>query len=170
MKQILLAINGETPSKNAFQYAVELSKRIRAELNILRFVEKGKLADHLLTTRKKAAHLGRFLEDSFVDVAFAEERVGLDAEKVLADVSDPLKDLLADDKDGVPLKLTLSGGDPEDDIGRFVESHQDVILTILDSSRGAAPLKKKKDRIEKLKKILGVPLVVVKPHAAKKKS
>jgi hypothetical protein len=31
-------------------------------------------------------------------------------------------------------------------------------------------MRKKKDRIEKLKKIPGVPLVVVKPHATKKKS
>jgi hypothetical protein len=165
MKQVLLAINGQTPSKRAFWYAVELSKRIRAELSILRFIEKGILIKHLKATRKKAAHISRFLEDTFADAALAEEGITLDAEKVLADVSDPLKDLLAEGKADVALKLTVSGGDPEDGLDRFVESHHDVVLTILDSSKTAEPPEKNKARMEKLKHRLGVPLVVIKSDA-----
>lgn len=162
MKQVLLAINGETPSRKAFQYAVDLSRRLRAELSILRFIDKDRLVAYFKKTRKKAFRLGRFLENSFAGIAFAEEGLPMDTGQVLAGVSDPLNDFLKNNSDDIPLKITVSHGDPEKDLGCFVDSHHDVVLTILDSpKRETESLKKKEARIKELKKKLGIPVVVI---------
>ncbi len=163
MKQVLLATNGEAPSQKAFFYAVELSQRVRARLSILCFIEKERLEAHLVKTRKKAAGMSRFLEDSFADAGLAQGGLFLDADQVRCGACSPLKEMLKGHITGVDLEVTVSGGDPETDIEPFVESHRNVILTILDSSKKEDSPGKKKALINLLKKKLGVPVVVVKP-------
>lgn len=152
MKQVLLAINTLTPSKQAFRYAVDLSRRIRAELSILRILDKERLAEHFSVSREKAASLGRSLEDAFAQVAFAEEGLG---------GPDPLRTMLS----GSSFDTAAAGGnkDPDADLKQFVDIHHDVVLTILDSAAGQESPNEKKARINKLKKKLGVPLVVIRP-------
>lgn len=179
MKQILLAISRETPSRKAFSYALDLSRKIRAELGILRFMEKRGLAEHFPVSREKAARLGRFLEDSFADVALAEEGMEtvrsrtakISGQKPSISTSpgegrsqtDPLRKLLTADDPEIRPECAAAETDTDTDLTRFVDTHRDVVLTILDSpDEGRSPAQAKA-RIKKLKRTLGVPLVVIKP-------
>ena len=94
MKQVLLAINGDIPTNLVFQYSVGLCKRMKAELNILQFMQNRKLTHCIFSTKKRVGRLGKFLEDSFAGVAFAEQDVFYMADEFLSGVSDPLKDLI----------------------------------------------------------------------------
>ena len=125
MRQVLLAIDGEKPTRAVFQYATDLCQQVRAELRILQFTE-----DTQSPSRVPA----------------------------------PLKKLLADQSGKIPFKLALSADTPEKGLSAYVDTHHDVILTVFDSARdsGAGPSKKPL-RLDRLKKTLGVPLVVVKP-------
>ncbi|HCY84390.1 MAG TPA: hypothetical protein DHV36_04575 [Desulfobacteraceae bacterium] len=169
MKQILLAINTRAPSEQAFRYAVDLSRRIRAGLSILRFMDKGTLWEHFSVSREKAAGLGRFLEDAFAQVAFAEEGVRPEVSRD----ADPLRRILSGDTPAPAPDISEGHGDPDADLRQFVDDHHDVVVTILDegvleeTADGGSP-GRNRARIEKLKKKLGVPLVVVKPcHPSK---
>lgn len=124
MREVLLAINGETPTRAAFQYATDLCQQVRAELRILQFT--------------KDSHGSR-------------------------NVPSPLKKLLADQSGNIPFKLAMSADSPENALSAYVDTHHDIILTVFDSARDNCTSPPPKPiRMERLKKSLGVPLVVVK--------
>ena len=52
MKKILLAVDGISPDPKAFRYAVELCKRIKAELNVFQIIDPGKYSEYLKKMRK----------------------------------------------------------------------------------------------------------------------
>ncbi len=59
MKQILLAIDGEVPSRPVFQYATDLCRQIRAKLCILQFASENRDKTELLAA---SAPLKKLLE------------------------------------------------------------------------------------------------------------
>ena len=163
MKQVLLAINGDIPTNSAFLYSVDLCKRISAELNILQFIKDRKLTQRLTTTKKRVGRLGRFLEDSFAGVAFAEEGAFYLADEFLSGVSDPLKQLIKVNESGVSFKVALSHGNPETDLLNYIDNHQEIVLTVFDPSTNMRNHPRQYLAImEQIKKKLCVPLVVVK--------
>lgn len=162
MKQVLLAIDGAMPTKPVFQYAVGLCRRIGAGLNILQFFQEARASRRLAETRGKVGRLGRLLEDSFAGVAFAEEGMFKMADSLSTDVSDPLKELIQASPNAVPVRAAVSGGRPETDISRYVEAHQDIVLTIFDPSGDRTqPPGRRRTMIDNIRKRLRVPLVVV---------
>jgi len=163
MKQVLLAINGDIPTNSVFQYSVGLCKRMKAELNILQFIQNRKLNHCISATKKKVGRLGKFLEDSFAEVAFAEQDVFYRADEFLSGVSDPLKDLVNFNKTEVPFKVTLTSGDPGTELSSYIDNHQEIVLTIFDPSKDVQNQPKQcLATVEQIRNKLYVPLVVVK--------
>lgn len=163
MKQILLAIDGDSPTDSVFQYAVGLCRRIQAELNILQFVKDRRVSRCISATRKKVGRLGKLLEDSFAGVAFAEEGVPHMADEFLPNVSDSLRELIRGDHTGVSFKVAASNGNPEKELLNYIDDHQDIVLTIFDPSTDPkAESGPSLPAIEAIKKRMSVPLVVVK--------
>jgi len=164
MKQVLLAINGDIPTNAVFHYSVGLCKRINAELNILQFVKQEKFAQCISNTKKRVKRLGKLLEDSFAGIAFAEEGVPDMADEFLSSVSGPLKELIKVNPPEVSVKVAASTGNPEIELSNYVDKHQDIILTVFDPSRDQQnPSEHSLALIERIRKNLGVPLVVLKP-------
>jgi hypothetical protein len=164
MKQVLLAINGDTPTNTVFTYAIDLCARIQTELYILQFVDKKKWTKCLVSAQTRGRHLNRRMENSFAGVAFAEEGLFRMADEIMSGVSSPLKDLLALNHGPVPVKVALSQGCPETDLSPYIEEHQNIILTIFDPSKNVTGRSgKTREIIQQIKRNLCVPLVVVKP-------
>ncbi len=164
MKQVLLAIDGAMPTITVFQYAVGLCRRIGAELNILQFLQEARVSCRLGETRGKVGRLGRLLEDSFAGVAFAEEGLFKMADSLSVNVSDPLKELIETSPNPVRVKASVSAGRPETDLSNYVDTHQDVVLTIFDPSVDQSRLPGlRRTMIKNIRKNLKVPLVVVRP-------
>ncbi len=162
MKQVLLAINGELPTKAIFRYSVDLCKRVGAELNILQFIEETKIVQCISRTKKRVKRLGKILEDSFTGIAFAEEGVPEMAEEFLPGISGPLKELIKTHRPGISLKLSASYANPERELSNYIDTHQDIILAVFDPSEDQQSPHSLK-MIENIRPKLGVPLVVVKP-------
>lgn len=163
MKQILLAIDGNIPTDSVFQYAVGLCRRIQADLNILQFVKEERLTRCLSATKKKVGRLGKLLEDSFAEVAFAEEGLPMMGKEFSPQVSDSLNELIKAGHARVALEVTASNSSPEKDLPHYIDDHQDIVLAIFDPStdqpgRTGHSL----STIETIKKKLRIPLVVVK--------
>ena len=88
--------------------------------------------------------------------------------EVLSQASGPLKELLNTPGCPVPVSVSSSAGSLEKDLSAYVDTHHDVILTVYDPGQDRRQkVTGKGRRIDGLKKILGVPLVVVKKKARK---
>ena len=72
MKKILLAINGVKPERRAFSYAVQLCKRVQADLNVLQVIKPVNLEKYLKKIRKKTSYARKYIESSLVAATFAE--------------------------------------------------------------------------------------------------
>jgi len=154
MKRVLLTINGKIPTKSVFQYSVGLCKMIHAELTILQFIS---------STRRRVGHLGKFLENSFAGVAFAEQGVHSMAMEFMPGISNPLKEMIELKEMEMPFKVGLSRGNPETELSNYIENHQEIILTVFDPSKDSKKNPKYQlEMIEQIKKRLCIPLVMVK--------
>ena len=139
MEKVLLAIDGMTPDKKAFHYAVQLCKRIRAELNVLQVVNPKKYREYLVAAGKKAKPVNRYIEQSFIAAAFAEAGEHETAKHMMSEAFRNLKQLLSEsEKEGIPCHLTMKSGDPKQEIASYLNTHRDVVLTIYDT-RDARP-------------------------------
>lgn len=161
MKQILLAIDGNVPSRPIFKYAADLCKHISARLCILQFIKNRK--DRLVNT-EYATHLGH------MDVGIKNGEMGSPdisglGDKDLAGISGPLQKMLKNPNCPVPYSVALSADSPENVLSGYIDSHHDIVLAVFDPSHDHLPASA---RIKELKARLGVPLVVVDPAGTKK--
>nr|WP_319491861.1 hypothetical protein [uncultured Desulfobacter sp.] len=161
MKQILLAIDGNVPSRPIFKYAADLCKHISARLCILQFIKDktGKLVNS-----EYANNLGN------MDVGIKNRDMGCRdlsglGDRGLAGLSGPLKKMLKNPNCPVPYSVALSADSPENVLSGYIDSHHDIVLAVFDPSHDHLPASA---RIKELKERLGVPLVVVDPAGAKK--
>ncbi|MDH3567158.1 MAG: universal stress protein, partial [Desulfobacteraceae bacterium] len=72
MEKVLLAIDGMTPDRKAFRYAVALCKRIRAELSIFQIIRPQYYREYKKKILKKGLFARTFVEGSMVAATFAE--------------------------------------------------------------------------------------------------
>lgn len=177
MKQILLAIDGNVPSRPIFKYAADLCKHISARLCILQFIKNRKY-------RSLGADYAYYIHDgrnnginnsidngvnNRVGTIANIETEGLDmsgqGDNHLGGISGPLKKMLKNPNCPVPYSVALSAGSPENVLSGYVDSHHDIVLAVFDPSHDHAPAF---SRIKELKERLGVPLVVVDPAGMKK--
>ena len=166
MKKVLLAVDGISPDQKAFRYAVELCKRLKAELNVFQIIDPGNYSEYLKKMRKGTGHARRYLESSMVAATFAEAGEHATAAEIMSEALKNSKRLLPEsEKEGVECHFTMTSGAPDNKIIDYVNAHRDVVLTIYDSSgkggcRSGLAVKET-PVFRKIKKALSIPLVVV---------
>nr|WP_321404535.1 hypothetical protein [uncultured Desulfobacter sp.] len=161
MKQILLAIDGNVPSRPIFKYAADLCKHISARLCILQFIKDktGRLVNSEYSNNPGNMDAGIKNGDmGCCDLS------GL-GDSGLAGLSGPLKKMLKNPNCPVPYSVALSADSPENVLSGYIDSHHDIVLAVFDPSHDHLPASA---RIKELKERLGVPLVVVDPAGTKK--
>ncbi len=165
MEKVLLAIDGITPDQKVFQYAVELCKRIKADLNIFQIVNPANYKEYLKELRKSTKRAGKYMESTMAAVAFAEAGEHETALDIMAEASKNTKRLFPElEKTGVHYKYYIKSGDSDKEIIDYVDSHRNVVLAIYDASAFMGRLKNRKKRnIEpaRIKEKLSIPLIVV---------
>ncbi|WP_020589944.1 hypothetical protein [Desulfobacter curvatus] len=158
MKQILLAIDGNVPSRPIFKYAADLCKHISARLCILQFIKKRK-------GKSFNTDYSSNIDGTIGNIEMEGSDLPYQGDKRLVGVSGPLKKMLKNPNCPVPYSVALSAGSPEHVLSGYVDSHHDIVLAVFDPSRDHVPAFA---RIKELKERLGVPLVVVDPAGIKK--
>jgi nucleotide-binding universal stress UspA family protein len=165
MKKVLLAIDGITPDSKTFRYAVELCKRIKAELRVFQIIRPQNYNKYLKELRQKTDYARMYIQGSMVAAAFAEAGEHESAKEIMAEASDQIKRLLSESQNqGVHCDFSMKRGSPEKEIVDYVNHHRDVVLTIYNSSaedvERTGIFSEKKNAITSIKKNLAVPLVV----------
>ncbi len=166
MEKVLLAIDGMTPDRKAFRYAVALCKRIRAELSIFQIIRPQYYREHKKKIRKKGLLARTFVEGSMVAATFAEAGEHETALDIMAGASKEIRRLLQESEEaGVHCHFSITSGNPEKEIVSYVNDHRNVVLTIYDISdpdvNRTAKNPKKKDALARIRKSVSVPLVTV---------
>nr|WP_320192073.1 hypothetical protein [uncultured Desulfobacter sp.] len=161
MKQILLAIDGNVPSRPIFKYAADLCIHISARLCILQFIKNRKGSSF----SKDCANYPKNMDGTIRDIQIGGIDRSGQKDKRLAGISGPLKKMLRTPNCPVPYSVALSAGSPENVLSGYIDSHHDIVLAVFDPSHDHAPAFA---RIKELKESLGVPLVVVDPSGNQK--
>lgn len=161
MKQILLAIDGNVPSRPIFKYAADLCKNISARLCILQFVKNKKSGSF----SKDCASYPENMDGTIGAIEIGGRNMSGQKVNRLAGISGPLKKMLRTPNCPVPYSVALSVGSPENVLSGYIDSHHDIVLAVFDPSHDHPPAFA---RIKELKESLGVPLVVVDPAGTKK--
>lgn len=155
MKKILLVIDGVTPDKRTFRYAVQLCKEINAELNVLQIIRQKKPVSCRLCVCQKTgpadvqAGNGGY-ETSGIESSSASERIR--------------RFLPESEYEGVRCRVIVKSGNPDQEIVNYIDTHWDVVIAVYDSPTevfGKAGLKFKKTAIRGWAKNLTVPMVTV---------
>jgi nucleotide-binding universal stress UspA family protein len=165
MKKVLLAIDGITPDSKTFLYAVELCKRIKAELKVFQIIRPQNYSKYLKEIRRKTNYTRMYIQGSMAAAAFAEAGEHESAKEIMAQASEQIKRLLSESqKQGVHCHFSMKRGNPEKEIVDYVNLHRDVVLTVYNSSAEDVGktdiLSKKKNAITSIKEKLAVPLVI----------
>jgi nucleotide-binding universal stress UspA family protein len=166
MEKVLLAIDGISPSKQILHYAVQLSRRIRAQLNVLEIISPKRSKEYIHRVRRVANHTKRYLERSLVAATFAEAGEHEMAQELMAEALENLNQLLPEsEKEGIAYQLTLKPGHLAEEILKYVNTHRDVVLAIYDGTQGkdiTAPVSTKETPVPReIIQNLSIPLVVI---------
>jgi len=166
MKKVLLAIDGTAPDKKSFQYAVQLCRRIQAELNILQVIGSTNCGGHTTTAKRKTKPLRRYLEGTLMAVAFAEAGEQEAADALISEALRNLQQLLPEsEKEGIRFHVTVRAGNLKREIIRYLREHRDVVLTVFDALHrkgvDAGFAKQTGSHFEAIQKALPIPLVVI---------
>jgi nucleotide-binding universal stress UspA family protein len=165
MEKVLLAIDGITPDEKAFNYAVELCTRIKADLNVLHIVRSQNMNGLLDKALNRAKCAKLFFEGSMMATAFAEAGEHETADNLMDQALININKLLPEsEKAGISCHLTMKSGNPNEEIVRFVRDHKVVVVAIYDPSDE----KKQKTSDPRIKKLIrsitdavSIPLVMV---------
>jgi nucleotide-binding universal stress UspA family protein len=166
MEKVLLAIDGISPSKQILQYAVQLSQRIRAQLNVLEIITPESSKEYVSKVRRVVNHTKRYFEGSMVAATFAEAGEQEMAKELMEQALENLNQLLPEsEKPGKACQLTLKQGHFPVEILKYVKTHRDVVLAICDGTRGkdiTTPVSTKETPIPReIIQNLSIPLVVI---------
>ncbi|MBW1752449.1 MAG: universal stress protein [Deltaproteobacteria bacterium] len=166
MQKVLLAIDGISPDHKIFDYAVQLCRRIKAELNVFQVINPRKYSEYLKTIRKRAGNARKYFESTMVAATFAEAGEHETAKEIMSTALENINRLLPEsEKAGVRCHFAVKTGNPAKEIINYVNGHRDVVLTIYDSSledrKGTRGVKKQQGVPRKIKQQLAVPLVIV---------
>lgn len=164
MKKVLLAIDGIAPDQEVFQYALQLCKRIKAELNVFQILNPRNYGEYIKKVRQSAGNARSYFSSAMMAVTFAEAGEHKTAEEIMAAALKNYNRLLPEsEKQGVTCHFSLKSGVPEQEIIDYVNAHRDIVVAIYDSARqeGGKTKPKKKTTPGRIRRKLAVPLVVV---------
>ncbi len=167
MQKILLAIDGITPDKKALYYAVELCKRIKAELSVLEIINPRNSLRYIKDWGERFNQARRYVEDSMVAVTFAEAGEHEMAKALQEEAEEKFSRLLPEpERDAVHCRLSMKSGIPDKEIVKYVNDHRDIVLTIYDTPGGETGAtdgeRRGKSVPRRIRRQLVTPLVVVK--------
>ena len=159
MEKILLAIEGITPNKKAVRFAVELCKRVKAELNILQIINSLNLGERVNRVR-------RYVEGSMIAATFAEAGEHEMAKDLREQALKNINQLLPEsEKEAVHCHLSVRSGIPDREIVNYVNDHRDIVLTIYNTPKeemgNANSETKTTDVPRRIRQRISTPLVVV---------
>jgi hypothetical protein len=165
MEKVLLAIDGINPDKKAFNYAVELCARIKAELNVLQIIRSQSINGFLGKAINSAKHAKLFFEGSMMAATFAEAGEHETADDLMNQALKNINKLMPEsEKSGISCHLTIKSGNPNEEIVRFVRENKDVVVAVYDPTsekkQNTSDLKVKK-MIQSITDALPIPLVMV---------
>jgi nucleotide-binding universal stress UspA family protein len=165
MEKVLLAIDGITPDKKAFNYAVELCSRIKAELNVLQIIRSQNANSFLEKAIHRAKHAKLFFEGTMAAAAFAEAGEHETADDLMNQALKNINKLLPEsEKSGISCHLTMKSGNPSEEIVRFVQEHKDVVVAVYDPT-GEKEQNTSEQKIKKMVRAMTdaipIPLVMV---------
>ncbi len=166
MEKVLLAIDGISPSKQILHYAVQLSQRLRAQLNVLEIISPKRSKEYIHRVSRVANHTKRYFERSMVAATFAEAGEHEMAQELTAEALKNLNQLLPEsEKAGRACQLTLKPGHLAEEILKYVKTHRDVVLAIYDGTQGkdlTGGVSRKNTPVPKeIIQNLSIPLVVI---------
>jgi hypothetical protein len=165
MEKVLLAIDGVAPDKKTFKYAVELCMRIKAELNVLQVIRSQNLAGYLEKAKNRAIRAKLFFEGTMMAAAFAEAGEHETADEIMHEALRNINKLLREyEKSGIPCHLTMKSGNTKEEIIRFVQENNDVVIAVYDPPNKKVWKKnerKSKQLIQSITEALPIPLVMV---------
>jgi nucleotide-binding universal stress UspA family protein len=164
MKKVLLTIDGMTPDQKAFDYAVSLCQRIKAELSIFQVISSRYYHKYMKRIRKNVLLSKKIVESAMVAATFAEAGEHETALDIMTEASSQIEHLLqASEKAGIHCRFSITSGNPGKEIVKYVNDHRDVILTIYDAfgRSGTVDIFEKKSTLAKIKRDLSVPVVTV---------
>ena len=165
MEKVLLAIDGITPDKKTFTYAVELCSRIKAELNVLQIIRLQETNSFLEKAIHRAKHAKLFFEGTMVAATFAEAGEHEAANDLMNQALKNINKLLPEsEKSGISCHLTMKSGNPSEEIVRFVHDHKDVVIAVYDPAgekEQNTSDRKIKKMIQAITDALPIPLVMV---------
>ena len=102
MQKVLLAIDGISPDHKIFDYAVQLCKRIKAELSVFQVINPRKYNEYLKTIRKSAGFARKYFENTMVAATFAEAGEHETAKEIMSAALENINRLLPEsEKAGV---------------------------------------------------------------------
>lgn len=147
MQKILLAIDGVAPNERTFRYAVQLCKKINAELNVLQIIRQ----------RKKAACrlCASFPYDRDRDARGIESSPALERIR---------RFLTESENEGVRCRFVVKAGNPDQEIIKFIDTYWDVVIAVYDSPMtrfGKAIGNSRKNADSGWIQNLGIPIVTV---------
>ena len=165
MEKVLLAIDGITPDKKAFNYALELCTRIKADLDVLHIVRSRNMNGFLEKAINRAKCAKLFFEGTMMATTFAEAGEHETADNLMNQALKNINKLLPEsEKAGISCHLTMKSGNPNEEIVRFVKDHKNVVVAIYDPSdkkKQNASDPKIKKMIRSITDALPIPLVMV---------
>jgi nucleotide-binding universal stress UspA family protein len=166
MEKVLLAIDGMSPDRKVFCHAVQLCKRIKAELNVLQVIRPGNYSEYLKKVKGRTNQARRYIEGSLLAATFAEAGEHETAKEILAEASKNINQLLPEsEKAGIPYSLTMKAGNPNKEIINYVKEHRDVVLTIYDTPgedcNKPGVTRKKKTAPREITRALSIPVVII---------
>jgi nucleotide-binding universal stress UspA family protein len=164
MRKILLAINGVKPSRKVFRYAVQLCKRLKAELIVLQVLDTGGGTGPMGLIGRKARHARKMLETSLTAATFAEAGEHETAQDVMIEARKQINELLPETaKAGIQCHFTMKAGPPDREIVRYTRRHRDIVLTVYDGSatdiREERKVSGRKDVAGIIRRRLAIPVV-----------
>lgn len=165
MEKVLLAVNGTTPDKKTFKYAIDLCMRIKADLKILQVISLHEISDYFAKIKTKANNTRRFVENTMLAATYAEAGEYESACSLMAEGRKNVEKLLLETtKAGVICDLHVKAGDTNKEIANYVHKNNDIVVMIYDTPRGDYPKSTERQIKKDLKmitRVLPVPVVMV---------
>ena len=132
MKKVLLVIDGMTPRQDIFDYALQFCQRMKARLSILQIVDIHR--EGMDKVRKGASRARDYFEKVMMAQTFAEANAPDIAEEILSRARANTAKLIPKiAKAGVPNEYEILSGDLRRKTIDYVNSHRDIVVTILDT-------------------------------------
>jgi hypothetical protein len=166
MKKVLLVIDGITPDRAVFDYAVQLCSVLKARLNILQIVRAAHYEKYVKKLGKQVKRAKRHIEGSLVAATFAEAGEPEMAKEMMDKAYEDIKTLLPEsEKADIQCQFLTKPGNSEAKIREYMNEHRDVVFTIYDAASQENNTlkgeKKNRKRCGEIRNNLPTPLVTI---------